>query len=179
MAGTSSFDNLGLASCGIGGVREIHGGLDAAGLRIAIVASRFNTDLTQQLAGDAVSTLLANGAAAGDIDVIWVTGAFEIPSVLEPLAAGGQYDALVGLGAVIQGETIHANSIAAAVAQSLCELARRHGLPVIDGVVVAPDRKTAEVRCASGPRSRGAYAACAAVEMADVFRKLPPSGSVP
>ena len=172
MAGTGSFESLASATCGVAGVREIRGSERADGLRVALVVSRFNTDLTMQLSHDAVSVLTAAGADPADVDVIWVTGAFEIPSILQRLAEAGRYDALVGMGAVIQGETIHANSIAAAVAQAISEIARHQAVPVIDAVVVAPDRARAEQRCASGPDSRGAYAARAAIEMVHVFRQL-------
>jgi 6,7-dimethyl-8-ribityllumazine synthase len=178
MAGSGSFEDIDSASCNVEGVREIRGQADASGFRFGIVVSRFNQDLTGVLARSAVTALQEAGATAADIDVVWVPGAFEIPSVLERLAATGSYAGLIALGAVLQGETVHAATIGSAVSRSINEISRHRGVPVIDGVVVAPDREAAETRCLPGPRSRGTYTARAAIEMAHVFRNLPtPQGT--
>jgi 6,7-dimethyl-8-ribityllumazine synthase len=156
----------------LAGVRQVAGDGDAAAFRFALVASRFNTDLTDALICAAVETLTAQGAAASHIDLFRVPGAFEIPTALEVCAASGKYDALIALGAVLEGDTPHAQAINGAVSRSLNELARQHQVPVIDGVVVARNRAQAEERCLSGADSRGAYAARAAVEMAQLIRKM-------
>jgi 6,7-dimethyl-8-ribityllumazine synthase len=146
------------------GVRQHAGDLQAAGLRFGIVAARFNASLTRQLVESAIECLRAQGAAAGDIEVAWVPGAYEVPFVVETLAARGGFDALVAVGCVIQGETPHANSLA--------EIARRHRVPVIDGVIAANTEEQAVLRCRPGREGRGWYAASAAIEMARLLRRL-------
>lgn len=161
----------------LGGVRQIEGSADAAGLRVAIAVSRFNIQLTSQLMKGAVETLRAAGAAEDDIDVVWVPGAYEIPTVVERLAASGGYAAILALGCVIQGETPHAGLINSTVAAALSDISRRHGVPVIDTVVSAMTEAQAAARCASGPNCRGVYAARTAVEMARLMPRLPGAAS--
>ncbi len=172
MAAAATFNDISAATCGVPGLREIRGDQDAGGMSFGIVVSRFHTELTTQLARDAVTVLAENGAATDRIHVVWVPGAFEIPSVIRPLAEAGSHDALIALGAVVRGETSHADSIVHAITVALSELAREFGVPVIDSIVAAPSYDLAEQRCRSGPESRGTYAACAAIEMGSVFRRL-------
>jgi 6,7-dimethyl-8-ribityllumazine synthase len=154
------------------GPREWAGDLDAAGLRFALVVSRFNGSLTAALASAAVERLRARGAAAGDIEIFRVPGAYEIPFVVDRIAANRPFDAIIALGCVIQGETPHAALINSTVAAALSESARRHAVPVIDAVVPTLNVAQAMARCAVGENSRGAYAADAAVEMARLARRL-------
>ncbi len=156
------------------GVRQTAGDLGARGLRFALVVSRFNETLTARLAGSALDALAACGAAPGDVEVVWVPGAYEIPFVAERLAADGAFAAVIALGCVIQGETPHAGLVNTEVARGLADIARRHGVPVIDGVVAAHTEAQAVARCTRGPESRGWYAATAAVEMARLCSKLGP-----
>lgn len=154
------------------GIRQISGTLDASPYSFGLVVSRFNAELTSALLLAAVSCLQKHGAATERITVIWVPGAFEIPVVLEILASQGRHSALIALGAVIQGETPHAGLINTEVNRSLCEMARRHQLPVIDGVVMTHSLEQAVARCTTGEKSRGWYAAKAAIEMAHVTTQL-------
>ena len=154
----------------VGAIRQTRGEGQAAGLRFGLVVSRFNPALTGSLLKTAVQRLLAQGAREANIEVVWVPGAFEIPFVLEKLAAMRRFDALIALGCVIQGETPHAGLINTEVTHALADIARRHGLPVIDTVVATLNRAQAEARC--GPEGRGGYAAEAAIEMANLNRRL-------
>lgn len=154
------------------GVRQHRGDGGAAGLRFALVVSRFNLRHTTGLLRGAVEELRARGAGAGDIEVFWVPGAYEIPTAAEALAMRRQHHAIAALGCVIQGETPHAALINATVASALNEIARRHLIPVIDAVVPAPSEAHAAARCADGPSNRGRYAARAAVEMARLMAGL-------
>ena len=174
MADPGSFVERTHVSCGVEGVREFHGSTDAVGLSFAIVASRFNASMTQPLVRDALLGLTSHGARPEGLDVIWVPGAFEIPCVLERLAAAGKHAALIAIGVILQGETPHAQSISRTVTPALSDIACRRAVPVIDGIVFAPTAQIAEARCLSGPRSRGTYAAEAAIEMAHVLRRLTP-----
>lgn len=150
----------------LGAVRQWAGDRSAAGLKFGLVVSRFNERLTRQLVESAVQALREHGAAEADIEVGWVPGAYEIPFALAQWAAKGGRDAFIALGCVIQGETPHAGLINTEVAHALAELARRHGVPVIDTVVSALTEAQAEARCRPGREGRGWYAAEAAIEMA-------------
>ncbi len=153
-------------------VRRVTGSWDAGSFAFGVVVSRFNTELTDALLRAAVTCLKEHGAAPARITVVRVPGAFEIPTALELMAAGGQHDALIALGAVIQGETPHAGLITAEVNRALCDIARRYRLPVIDGVVITHTMEQAVARCTTGEQSRGWYAAKAAIEMAHVTSQL-------
>jgi len=172
MAGPGKLESLSDAACNIEGVRELRGDLDAAGLRIGIVSGRFHTELTSVLAGDLVRTLLSRGAEAKNILVVWVPGTFELAGAVQKLANDGGFDVLVALGAVVEGETSHAQMIVSSISHALCDISRQSELPVIDGVVSAPTYEQAEARCAPGPESRARYLADAATEVASVHKKI-------
>ncbi len=165
-------NEFGVVSPELAGVTQTVGSLDAAPFSFCIVASRFNNELTAGLAKAAVSTLIHHGARADAIRIVWVPGAFEIPTLLEECAAQQREHALIALGAVLEGDTPHAAAINAAVSRSLNEIARTYKLPVIDGVVVARTMEQAETRCLGEDGGRGAYAAQAAIEMANVIKAL-------
>ena len=157
--------------------------------RFAIVVSRFNESITSRLLDGAVQTLLAHGVAEEAIDVAWVPGAFEIPTVAGRLAASGQYVAVICLGAVIRGETTHDQHINRAVGNTLAELGTRYGLPVLFGVLTCNTLQQAVAR--SGGQvattgkdvdekkigNKGIDCAEAALEMVDLMSKLPPVSS--
>jgi 6,7-dimethyl-8-ribityllumazine synthase len=160
------------ATCGVPGIRELRGGADAAGLTFGLVVSRFHTELTSVLARSVVEALLAAGASARDIEVVWVPGAFEIPGALEGWARRTPRSAFVALGCVVEGATTHATSIVDVVTASLAAISRACRVPVLDGLVAAPTLALAEARCLPGPDSRAPYLARAAVEAADLHRRL-------
>lgn len=154
------------------GPREWLGELDGVGYRFALVVSRFNRQWTSALASAAVERLRSRGVATTDIEIFHVPGAFEIPFVVDRIAARRPFDAIIALGCVIQGETPHASLINTTVAAALSEIARRYAVPVIDAVVPVLNAAQAAARCAPGPNNRGGYAADAAVEMARLARRL-------
>ena len=153
--------------------KEYGGTLDAKGLRIGIVASRFNDLFSGQLLKGALDCLARHGAADTDVEVAWVPGAYEQPVVLKRMAASGKYDALVALGAVIQGSTAHAGLINAQVTRALTQISLEFGIPVIDGIVAAENLDQAIERCGSKAGNRGWSAAQTAIEMASLLRQLP------
>lgn len=165
-------DQFGVSAPELEGTQQVVGCLDAAAFSFCIVASRFNHELTAGLATAAVSTLIHHGARADAIRIVWVPGAFEIPTLLEECAAQQRDDALIALGAVLEGDTPHAAAINAAVSRSLNEIARTYTMPVIDGVVVARTMEQAVERCLGEGGGRGAYAAKAAIEMANVIKHI-------
>ena len=176
MAGPESIDATRFISLEEEGVREICGSLQGEGLSFSLVVSRFNSKLTAALARSVIAGLRNQGVYANHIEITWVPGAFEIPCILENLANVGKHSGLIALGAILQGETSHATHISQVVTRAISEIARRYALPVIDGVVVAPTKELAEARCQPGPQNRGVYAAAAAIEMANLFRRLQEKG---
>jgi 6,7-dimethyl-8-ribityllumazine synthase len=149
------------------------GKLNAAGLRFAIVCSRFNEFFTSKLLSGAVDCIVRHDGSADAIDVAWVPGSFEVPVVIRKLAASGRYDALIALGVVIQGATSHAKYINAEVAKGLAQVSAETGLPVICGVVTTETIEQAIERSGTKAGNRGASAALSAIEMANLMRALP------
>jgi 6,7-dimethyl-8-ribityllumazine synthase len=146
--------------------------LDARGLRFALVVSRFNAELTGQLAADAFQCLEENGADVPDIGKFEVPGAYEIPVVVNELARRGGYDAIIALGVVVEGETPHAQMIGDSTGIALLDIAREHGVPVINEIVGTRSWEQAVARCTRSRTSRGWYAAEAAIETANVLKKI-------
>lgn len=155
-----------------GGVDMSRGRLDAEDFSFAIVVSRFNDEFTGQLLSSTLDCLRKYGACDDDIGVYWVPGAYEIPQAVERILVSGDYDAVIALGCVIQGETPHAELINTSVAQALMDIARDYDVPIINEVVGTYDIKQAVVRCSYGEDSRGWYAAAAAIEMASLYACL-------
>ena len=154
------------------GLKQQHGDLAGTGLRVGLVISRFNGKLTVPLGTACVDSLLRHGVRECDVSVSWVPGAFEIPLVLEEKARSKGFDALIALGVVLEGETPHAQTISREVSRSITEIARGYRIPVIDGVICATTWDQAEERACSGEKSRGWYAAQAAIEMATLIQHI-------
>ena len=154
------------------GARVHRGDLNGADRRFGIVVSRFNASWTEALLKGAVAALCAHGADIGKIEVARVPGAFEIPLVIERWARQRRFDALIALGCVVEGETPHAELIGRQVTRALSDAGIRHGCPVIDSVVTTRNEAQAAARCTDGRDGRGWYAGCAALEMADLVRRL-------
>ncbi len=150
------------------GIKKID--LDASELRVAIVVSRFNSELTDQLAADAFQCLEGNGAKGSDIEIFHVPGAYEIPVVINELAKSGKYDALIALGVVVEGETQHAQMIGESTGIVLLDIACQYSVPVINEIVGTRNWDQAVARCTSGRTSRGWYAAEAAIETANILK---------
>lgn len=143
---------------------------NAAGLWIALVASRFNEFIVQQLVEGARTTLLEHGARAEQIQQVWVAGAWELPLALQTLAASERFDALVALGCVIRGETTHHLYICAETARGIAQVSLDTGIPIGFGVLTTENEEQAMAR-AGGPKgNKGADAALAAVELAQLKR---------
>ena len=149
---------------------EISAGLQGKGLKVGIVVSRFNDFFTKQLLSGAVDCLTRHGVKEEDIVVTWVPGSNEIPMVAQKMAKPRKYDALIALGAVIQGATPHAELINAQVSRSLSNIATDTGVPVINGVVAANNLEQAIERSGTKAGNKGWAAAQAAVEMANLYK---------
>lgn len=164
--------------------KVFQGTAQAANGRFAIVVSRFNESVTSRLLEGAIGTLTTHGVADENIDVSWVPGAFEIPTIAGQLAGSGRYVAVICLGAVIRGETTHDQHINRAVSTALAEIGVHYGLPVLFGVLTCNTLEQALARSGGGEATSGKDAAekrignkgvdcaLAALEMVDLMAKL-------
>ncbi|MEE8143579.1 MAG: 6,7-dimethyl-8-ribityllumazine synthase [Planctomycetota bacterium] len=152
--------------------RDVQGELDGRGLRIAIVASRFNSLVVERLRTGTCETLASHGVDAQNIVTVLVPGAFEIPPVARRLAASGEYDAVICLGAVIRGETPHFDHIAGSAAQGIARAGWEGPAPVIFGVLTTDTLEQALDRAGGKAGHKGTEAALAAIEMANVYKAL-------
>ncbi len=144
------------------------------GRRIVVVASRFNEGVTVPLAEGAVRALTGQGVGPEDVDVLWVPGAWELPSAVRRALASGRYDAAVAVGAVIRGETPHFDIVAGEAARGLMEASRDFDVPVTLGLLTTDTLEQAEARAGGVHGNKGADAALAALEVLDLFdRALP------
>jgi 6,7-dimethyl-8-ribityllumazine synthase len=154
-------------------VPTYEGRLDAAGLRVAVVVSRFNELITRQLLEGARDGLRRHGADEETLSVVWVPGAFEIPPVAQRLARSGAFDAVVCLGAVIRGATPHFDHVANQTAAGIARAAQETGVPVIFGILTTDTIEQAIERAGTKAGNKGFDAAVAAIEMANLLRQLP------
>ncbi len=141
--------------------------------RFAIVVSRFNDLITARLMEGAVSTLTRHGADDQKIAVLWVPGSYELPLTAEKLAESGHFDAVLALGAVIQGETTHHDYINHAMAQGLMQASQRTGVPILFGVLTCENLDQALNRAGGKVGNKGTEAALAAIEMVNLLREIP------
>ena len=151
----------------------IEGRMDATNLKVGIVCARFNSIFVEQRLSGAEDALLRHGAKAEDITVAWVPGSFETPLVIQKMAQSGKFDALIGLGVVIQGATQHATMINAEVSKAYSQISLATGVPVVYGVVTTENIEQAIERSGSKAGNRGASAATTAIEMANLLKELP------
>ncbi len=153
-------------------MKEINGKLTADGLRIALVVSRFNSFLTEQLVKGAVDAFVRLGGDESNLTLVRVPGAYEIPLAASKLATKGCTDAIVALGAVVQGATAHAALINETTARAFSQISLETGVPVLDGVVSAENLEQAVERCGTKQGNKGFSAMQAAIEMANALRAL-------
>ena len=153
-------------------MKTIEGNLTAKGLKLALVASRFNSFLVEQLVKGAVDAFTRLGGDEGDLVLVRVPGAYEIPVTAKKLAATGRFDGVVGLGAVIQGATAHAGLICETTARAFNQISLETGVPVTDGVVSAENLEQAVERCGTKQGNRGLAATQAAIELANVLKQI-------
>lgn len=150
----------------------IEGKLLGQGHKFALVVSRFNDFITEKLVGGALDALVRTGVDAGDIDVVKVPGAFEIPLLAKKMAGGGRYDAVICLGAVIRGATPHFDYVAAEVSKGVAQASLDTGVPVIFGVVTTDTIEQAIERAGTKAGNKGWDSALAAVEMVNLMEAV-------
>ena len=153
-------------------MKEVSGELVAKGLKIGLVVSRFNSFLVEQLVKGALDAFVRLGGSEKDVTVVSVPGAYELPLAAAALAKKSEVDAVVALGAVVQGATMHAALINETTARAFSQISLETGVPVLDGVVSAENLEQAVERCGTKQGNKGFGAVQAAVEMANVMRRL-------
>jgi len=153
-------------------MRVIEGKLEAAGLRFALVVSRFNEALVSRLESGAIDCLVRHGAEEAAITVIRVPGAWEIPMVAARAAASGNYDGVISLGVLVRGGTAHFDLISAEVAKGIAQTAMSTGIPLTFGVVTAETLEQALERSGTKMGNKGWEAAQAAIEMAQLYKEI-------
>ncbi|MFQ6112081.1 MAG: 6,7-dimethyl-8-ribityllumazine synthase [Nitrospinota bacterium] len=152
--------------------RVIEGRLKGEGLKIGVVASRFNEFITRRLIEGALDALTRHGVAEGDIDVVRVPGSFELPFVAKRMAESGSYAAIVCLGAIIRGDTPHYEYIAAEVTKGIAQTALESGVPLTLGVITTDSIEQAIERAGAKAGNKGFDAAMSALEMANLIPQL-------
>lgn len=152
--------------------QTVEGQLDAKGLKFAIVASRFNDIIVDRLVGGAVDYLLRHGAVREDIIIIRVPGAFELPLVAGKAMKGGNYDAVLALGAVIRGATPHFDFVSNEATKGLASVSLETGVPVGFGLLTTDTLEQAIERAGSKAGNKGVEAAAAALETVRVMEQL-------
>lgn len=148
---------------------------DARGMRFAVVVSRYNSFVTDRLQAGALEALEHAGVAPGDVDVVPVSGSFEIPFAARLAAASGRYDGVVCLGCLIRGETPHFEYISSAVSLGIMTASLDLGVPMSFGVLTTNSAEQAIERVAPGPANKGWEAAAATVELAGLARRFRPA----
>ena len=151
---------------------ELQGTSSGAGCRFGIVVSRFNPEVTEGLLRGARAALAEAGVAADDISVVRVPGAFEIPLAALKLAQSKRIDAVITLGCLIKGDTMHFEYIASAASQGIMDVTTSTGVPVAFGVLTTLTDEQAAERSADDLNNKGREAALAAIEMATLLRRL-------
>jgi 6,7-dimethyl-8-ribityllumazine synthase len=153
--------------------KVIEGKLNARGLRIGIIVSRFNSIVTEKLLEGALDALKNHGGEEEKIEIVRVPGAFEIPLLAHKMAASGKYDALVCLGAVIRGDTPHFEYIAQEVSRGIGRAIFEHRIPISFGVLTTNNVEQALQRAGAKTANKGFEAALTAIEMAGLNREIP------
>lgn len=154
-------------------MNTIEGNLVAPkGMKVGIVASRFNEIIVNKLLGGAIDGLVRHGIAEENITAVWVPGAFEIPVVADKMAASGKYDAVIAVGAVIRGSTSHYDYVCAEVSKGIAQAGIKTGVPVMFGVITTENIEQAIERAGSKAGNKGYDCALGAIEMVNVINQL-------
>jgi 6,7-dimethyl-8-ribityllumazine synthase len=153
-------------------IRRLEGDLVARDLRFAIVASRFNEFVVDRLVDGAIDALVRHGASEKNLEIVRVPGAFEMPLAVRRLAQTRRYDAIVALGAVVRGQTSHFDIVAGENASGLSRVQLESGVPVGNGVLTTESMEQAIDRAGGKAGNKGAEAALAALEMANLLKRI-------
>ena len=153
-------------------MKVLEGNLVAEGLKIGIVAARFNEFIVSKLIGGAEDALKRHGVREEDIELAWVPGAFEIPLIAQKMANSKKYDAVICLGAVIKGATSHYDYVCAEVSKGIATVALNSNIPVMFGVLTTDSIEQAIERAGTKAGNKGFDVAVSAIEMCNVIKTL-------
>ena len=153
-------------------IKTLEGELQYTAGKFAVVVARFNSFIVDSLQAGALDAFRRHGVADENITIVKVPGAYEMPVVTQRLAQSGNYDAIVGLGAVIRGSTPHFDFVAGEASKGLASVALDHGIPVINGVLTTNSIEQAIERAGTKAGNKGAEAAITAIEMVNVLKKI-------
>ena len=153
-------------------IKQYEGNLVCSKKKFVVVISRFNDFISKELLGGCQDTLLRHGVKDSEIEIVWVPGAFEIPTVANLLAKKKKYDAVICLGAVIRGSTPHFDYIASEVAKGVAHASFENDVPVIFGVITADTIEQAIERAGTKEGNKGKDAALNAIEMVNLLDKI-------
>lgn len=153
-------------------VKTFEGHFSAQGGKFCLVASRFNSFIVDQLEAGAIDALVRHGANIDDIRLVRAPGAFELPMVVQRIAASKKYDAIIALGAVIRGGTPHFEYVAGECVKGIAQVALQYSIPVSFGVLTVDTIEQAIERAGTKAGNKGAEAALSAIEMVSLFKNL-------
>ena len=153
-------------------MRVLEGNVVAKGIRVGIVAARFNEFITSKLVGGALDGLKRHDVKEEDIDVAWVPGAFEIPLIASKMAKSKKYDAVICVGAVISGSTSHYDYVCSEVSKGIANVSLNSDIPVMFGVLTTDNIEQAIERAGSKAGNKGYECATGAIEMVNLIRAL-------
>ena len=153
-------------------MRTLEGNVIGNGIKVGIVAARFNEFIVSRLIGGAEDALVRHGVDTDDVDLAWVPGAFEIPVVAQKMASSGKYDAVICLGAVIKGSTSHYDYVCAEVSKGIAAVGLNTGIPVMFGVLTTDNIEQAIERAGTKAGNKGYDAACTAIEMVNLIQEM-------
>ncbi len=153
-------------------INTIEGNLTIEGSKFCLVASRFNSFIVEQLENGAIDTLIRHGANKNDIDLVKAPGAFELPMVVQRIAAMKKYDAIIAVGAVIRGGTPHFDYVAGECVKGIAQMALQYDVPVSFGVLTVDTIEQAIERAGTKAGNKGGEAAMSAIEMVSLFNNL-------
>ncbi len=153
-------------------MKKFEGKFNGKGIKIGIVAGRFNEFITSKLVGGAVDVLKRNDVNDEDIDIAWVPGAFEIPLITKKMAESKKYDAIITLGAVIKGSTPHFDYVCAEVSKGVAQISLQTGLPIMFGVLTTSNIEEAIERAGTKAGNKGSDVAFGALEMIDLIKNI-------
>ncbi|MCR5667205.1 MAG: 6,7-dimethyl-8-ribityllumazine synthase [Eubacterium sp.] len=151
-------------------MNKLEGKLIGQGMKVGIVAARFNEFIVSKLVSGAEDGLVRHGVADGDIDLAWVPGAFELPIVAQKMAQSGKYDAVIVLGAVIRGATSHYDLVCNEASKGVAQVGLQSGVPTLFGIVTTDTIEQAIERAGTKAGNKGYDCACSAIEMVNLIK---------
>ena len=153
-------------------MNTFEGKVVSSGIKVGIVASRFNEFITSKLVAGAMDGLIRHDVNEDDVDVAWVPGAFEVPLIAKKMAGSGKYDAVICVGAVIRGSTSHYDYVCSEVSKVIASVSLSSGIPVMFGILTTDTIEQAIERAGTKAGNKGYDCALGAIEMVNLIREI-------